>query len=125
MAPSSRVQARVPVRRARPSRWRGWRKAQNSEPLDQLQYPTAGLSPGEASHDRFPQVNAKGLDFNAFRQRWRYDRCHSFEFGAGTNLPFFCLYRLLPSVLERALNDVSSAPEMSDAPRSHNSWPSS
>jgi hypothetical protein len=30
--------------------------------------PAAGLSPGEASHDCFPQVDAKGLDFNAFFQ---------------------------------------------------------
>ena len=28
----------------------------------------AGLSPGEASHDGFPQVDAKGLDFNEFFQ---------------------------------------------------------
>src|SRR5580704_4331542 len=44
-------------------------KAQIFKPLDQLRNsPTAGLSPGEASHDGLPQVDAKGLDFNAFFQ---------------------------------------------------------
>ena len=43
--------------------------AQIFKPLDQFRNgPTAGLSPGEASHDGLPQVDAKGLDFNAFFQ---------------------------------------------------------
>jgi hypothetical protein len=41
--------------------------AQIFKPLDQLRNsPIAGLSPGEASHDCFPQVDANGLDLNAF-----------------------------------------------------------
>jgi hypothetical protein len=41
--------------------------AQILKTLDQLRNsPTAGLSPGEAGHDCLPQVDAKGLDFNAF-----------------------------------------------------------
>jgi hypothetical protein len=37
--------------------------------LDQFQNgPTTGFSPGEASHDGLPQVDAQGLDLNAFFQ---------------------------------------------------------
>jgi hypothetical protein len=44
--------------------------AQVFKPLDQFPNgPAARLSPGEASHDRLPQVDAKGLEFNAFFQR--------------------------------------------------------
>jgi hypothetical protein len=43
--------------------------AQIFKPLNQFgDSPAAGLSPREASHDRLPQVDAKGLDFNAFFQ---------------------------------------------------------
>ena len=43
--------------------------AQILKPLEQFRNsPTAGLSPREASHDRLPQVDAKGLDLNAFFQ---------------------------------------------------------
>jgi hypothetical protein len=44
-------------------------KAQIFKPLHQFRNsPTPGFSPTEASHDRLPQVDAKGLDFNAFFQ---------------------------------------------------------
>ena len=43
----------------------GGANAQIFKPLDQFQNsPTAGLFPREASHDGFPQVDAKGLDLN-------------------------------------------------------------
>jgi hypothetical protein len=43
--------------------------AQIFKPLNLFSHrPTVGLSPGEASHDCLPQVDAKGLDFNAFFQ---------------------------------------------------------
>ena len=43
----------------------GGANAQIFKPLDQFSdRPTAGLFPREASHDGFPQVDAKGLDFN-------------------------------------------------------------
>ena len=45
------------------------KNAQILKPLHQFRNsPTTGFSPGEASHDRLPQVDAKGLDFNEFFQ---------------------------------------------------------
>jgi hypothetical protein len=47
----------------------GGADAQIFKPLDQLRdSPTAGLPPGEASHDCLPQVDVKNLDFNEFFQ---------------------------------------------------------
>ena len=41
----------------------------NEEIAARQNSPAAGLSATEASHDSLPQVDAKGLEFNAFFQR--------------------------------------------------------